>query len=289
MLIPPSSDAQARIAERSRKDWLAILRQQGIQPSRAMGQNFLVDPDTVQRIVSAADVRSDDLVVEIGPGMGILTRALLRTGADVVAVELDRELKVFLDRDLGWHPALKLVERDARHADIRDLVGDRPYQVVANLPYSVATVVIRRFMEADTAPQRMTVMVQREVAQRMIATAPAMSLLALATQLHADARVAFFVPREVFIPPPKVESAVVHLDVRKELPLTPAVRDRMFVLATMAFQRKRKTISNGLSQGLDAPKQAIDDRLSSIDIDPRRRPQSLEVEEWLRVAAALPA
>ncbi|MBA2246863.1 MAG: ribosomal RNA small subunit methyltransferase A [Chloroflexia bacterium] len=268
---------------------MAILRQQGIQPSRAMGQNFLVDPDIVQRIVVTADVRCDDLVVEIGPGMGILTRTLLRTGADVVAVELDRELKAFLDRDLGWHPALRLVERDARHADIAELVGDRPFQVVANLPYSVATVVIRHFMEAHTAPERMTVMVQREVAERMVATAPAMSLLALATQLHADARIAFFVPREVFIPPPQIESAVVHLAVRQDLPLTRADRDRMFVLATMAFQRKRKTISNGLSQGLDAPKQAIDERLRSIDIDPQRRPQTLEVAEWLRVAAALPA
>ena len=122
----------------------------------------------------------------------------------------------------------------------------------------------------------------------MVATPPSMSLLTLATQLHAQAEIGFLVPRHVFVPPPKVESAVVQLTVRQTLPVTPALRDRLFALATMTFQRKRKTISNGLSQGLDSPKQVIDDLLESIDIDPRRRPQTLEVREWLALTTALP-
>lgn len=253
-----------------------------------MGQNFLVDPGIVRRIVTVADVASGDLVVEIGAGMGILTRDLLRTGADVIAIELDHELKTFLEEDLGGASNLHLVERDARHVDIAELVGDRPYQVVANLPYSVATVVIRHFFEVRSAPTRMTVMVQREVAERMVAMPPKMSLLALATQLNAEAKIAFVVPRDVFVPPPKVESAVVRLCTREGSQRTPSQRDRMFALATMAFQRKRKTISNGLSQGLDVPKDVVDDHLDSVDIDPQRRPQTLELEEWLRIAEALP-
>lgn len=253
-----------------------------------MGQNFLVDQAIVQRIVAAANVSSDALVVEIGPGLGILTRELLRTGAEVVAIELDRELKQFLDHDIGHVPRLRLVERDARHVDIVDLTGDRAYQVVANLPYSVATVVIRHFVESHNAPGRMTVMVQREVAERMAARPPHISLLSLATQLYAAVEVAFIVPPDVFIPPPTVESAVVCLSIRQELPLTRSQRDRLFSLATMAFQRKRKTISNGLSQGLGIPKSELDSRFEVAGIVPSRRPQTLDIEEWIRLTEALP-
>lgn len=280
--------ASTGLTVRSRSDWLAILRKRGIQPSRSMGQNFLVEPTVVQRIVAISGVRTGDLVVEIGPGMGILTRSLLQAGAEVIAIELDRELKRFLEDDLGHASNLRLVERDARHVDIGELVGDRRYHVVANLPYSVATVVIRHFFEALNSPVRMTVMVQREVAERMVAVPPHMSLLALATQLCADADIAMLVPSDVFMPPPKVESAVVSLHTKHVAQNSSPVRDRMFALATMAFQRKRKTIANGLSQGLDAPKHEIEERLRSHAIDPLRRPQTLGLEEWLQIAEALP-
>ena len=288
MAVIRSSIPSAGFDERSRDDWLAVLRQQGIQPSRAMGQNFLVEPSIVRRIVAISGVRTGDLVVEIGPGLGILTRELLHAEAEVVAIELDHELKRFLEADLGQSPRLRLVERDARHVDIAGLVGDRPYHVVANLPYSVATVVIRHFFEALNPPARMTVMVQREVAERMVAAPPDMSLLSLATQLSADASIALFVPRDVFVPPPKVESAIVLMNTRDAVQRSPKARDRMFELATMAFQRKRKTIANGLSQGLDAPKSGIEATLRSIDVDPQRRPQTMTLEEWLQIAEALP-
>lgn len=253
-----------------------------------MGQNFLVDPSVVRRILVVAEVRPGDLIVEVGPGMGILTRALLQAHAEVVAVELDRDLKRFLERDLEDARALTLVERDARHVDIEELTGDRPYQLVANLPYSVATVIIRHFVESPNAPTRMTVMVQREVAERMTASPPRMSLLALATQLYASAEIAFTVPSDAFVPLPKVESAVVRMDVRLELPLTSSERDRMFALATMAFQRKRKTVANGLSQGLAAPKSNLEASLAKAGIDPSRRPETLALDEWLRITEVLP-
>lgn len=275
--------------QRSATNWQRILRKHNIKPSRSMGQNFLIEPEVVESIVSVAEVKERDLVVEIGPGMGILTRELLSRGARVVSVELDRDLAVFLKNDLADVRSFSLVERDARYVDIAEITGGVPYQVVANLPYSVATVIIRHFMESPSAPTRMTVMVQKEVAERMTADPGSMSLLGLATHLYASARIAFIVPPEVFLPPPKVESAVVVLDVRPELRGTPEQRDRMFELATMAFQRKRKTISNGLSMGLDRPKVELDAMLARIDVDPKRRPQTLSVDEWLRIAEELPA
>ncbi len=282
----PSLTSQPANRTRSRKDWNAILRDRGIRPTRAMGQNFLVEPSVVERIADVARIGEGDVVMEIGPGMGILTRELLFRRAAVVAVELDSDLKRFLEQDLGANERLTLVERDARYIEIEQHVGDQPYTVVANLPYSVATVIIRHFLESDTPPTALHVMVQREVAERMTATPPDMSLLALACQLYTDPEIAFIVPPDVFLPPPKVESAVVSMRVLPERPLTQAQRDTLFHLATMAFQRKRKTIANGLSQGLDRPKAELESLLIASHIDPMRRPETLTVEEWISLATS---
>lgn len=274
--------------QRTSEEWAATLRKNRIKPTRSMGQNFLTSTEVVEEIVEIAGVRPGDLVIEIGPGMGILTRQLLTAGARVVGVELDRELADLLRRELGEVERFSLVERDARYLETTEITHGDPYQVVANLPYSVATVIIRALMESSAPPTRMTVMVQKEVAERMTAEPGEMSLLGLATGLYADAHIAMIVPPDVFLPPPKVDSAIVVLDARKTLPGTDASRDRMFELATMAFQRKRKTLSNGLAQGLGVAKAEIDAVLGDIGIDGMRRPQTLAVDEWLRVAEAIP-
>ncbi|HWV22793.1 MAG TPA: 16S rRNA (adenine(1518)-N(6)/adenine(1519)-N(6))-dimethyltransferase RsmA, partial [Thermomicrobiales bacterium] len=219
-----------------------------------------------------------------GPGLGILTRQLLASGARVVGVELDRELAAFLRNDLDSYPGFSLVEHDARHVDINAITDGMPYQVVANLPYSVATVVIRHFVESGNPPASLTVMVQREVAERMTATPPAMSLLGLASQYYSDAEIAFIVPPDVFVPPPKVESAVVSMHVRHEQVLDAEQRDRMFELATMAFQRKRKTLANGLSQGLARDKADVERVIAAADVSPAARPQDIDVAGWIRLA-----
>ncbi|HEU0165805.1 MAG TPA: 16S rRNA (adenine(1518)-N(6)/adenine(1519)-N(6))-dimethyltransferase RsmA [Thermomicrobiales bacterium] len=281
--------AAASANQRTRSDWERVLRDHDIRPTRSMGQNFLVDPAIVDEIVLVAGVGSGDRVVEIGPGMGILTRALLGAGARVTGVELDRDLATFLRNDLAGVAGFSLVERDARHVDVVDVSENESFAVVANLPYSVATVVIRHFVEAANPPERLTVMVQREVAERMTADPPGMSLLGLATQLYSDAGIAFIVPPDVFLPPPKVESAVVKLDVKVDLPLDLPDRNRLFELATMAFQRKRKTVANGLSMGLDRAKSEVDDMLRGAGIDAGLRPQALGLEEWIEIAKAFRA
>lgn len=249
-----------------------------------MGQNFLVEPEVVEHIAAVSGIEPGDLVVEIGPGLGILTRQLLASGARVIGVELDRELAAFLRNDLASSPDFSLVEHDARHVDINATTKGMPYQVVANLPYSVATVVIRHFVESENPPASLTVMVQREVAERMTATPPAMSLLGLASQYYSDAEIAFIVPPDVFMPPPKVESAVVSMRVRDDYALDATRRDRMFELATMAFQRKRKTLANGLSQGLARDKADVERDILAADVSPNARPQDIDVEGWIRLA-----
>ncbi len=249
-----------------------------------MGQNFLVEPDIVQAIVDAAGIEAGDRVVEVGPGLGILTRELLARHARVYAIELDRDLVTFLERDLAGIENLTLIDRDARHVELESLIGDDAFHVVANLPYSTGTVIIRRFLELEHPPRTMTVMVQREVAERMIATAPNVSLLALATQLFAEIDLAFVVPPEAFQPPPKVESAVVRMTLRAQPLASPIEIERLFHLATMAFQRKRKTLSNGLSQGLDISKPDAEAMLARAGIDASYRPQAVTLEGWIALA-----
>lgn len=274
--------------QRTSEEWHALLRKNRIRPTKSMGQNFLTETSVVEEIVEIAEVGHGDLVIEIGPGMGILTRQLLTAGAQVIGIELDRELATLLRSELGSLDAFRLVEQDARYLNPGEIVGESPYQVVANLPYSVATVIVRNLMESEHPPYRMTVMVQKEVAERMTAQPGDMSLLGLATDLYADANIELVVPPGVFLPPPKVDSAVVRLDTRGELRGTAAMRDRMFQLATQAFQRKRKTLGNGLSNALGMPKAQLDAVLNSTGIDPMRRPQTLSVDEWLLIAEALP-
>ena len=269
---------------RTRQEWERLLRDLRVRPSRAMGQNFLVEPGVVDRILDIAEVSETDSVLEIGPGLGILTSALEERAAMTVAVELDSELTDYLRSKYRAEERVRIVEQDARYVDVEALGLLPTYKVVANLPYSTATVILRRLLEQSTPPASLTVMVQREVGDRMTAEPPAMSLLALATQLYSQARVAFVVGPEAFSPPPRVDSAVVRLDPHPSLPLPSDDRQSLFELATMAFQAKRKTLANSLAAGLSLPKSAVAYELTRIDIDPMRRPQTLTVAEWCRLA-----
>jgi len=249
-----------------------------------MGQNFLVEPEVVRSIVDVAGIKAKDRVVEVGPGLGILTRELLGRAAHVFAIELDRDLVTFLERDFAGVENLTLIERDARHGELESIIGVGEYHVVANLPYSTGTVIIRRFLELDRAPKTITVMVQREVAERMIAKAPDVSLLSIATQLFAEAELSFIVPPDAFLPPPKVESAVVRMELRDTSMASPIEIETLFRLATMAFQRKRKTMSNGLSQGLGVSKPEADAMLERAGIVASLRPQAVPLDAWISLA-----
>lgn len=281
---PDVHSTSHRPIQRTREEWSAVLRARGIQPTRSMGQNFLVDPDIVHEIARRSGAAAGDRVVEVGPGMGILTRALLDLGANVLAVELDRDLVRLLRSELGGHERLTLVERDARYVDVDEWVQGDPWRVVANLPYSTGTVIVRHFLEMAAPPTSLTVMLQREVAERMVSVAPDMSLLSLAVQIFAEPEIEFIVPPDVFEPPPKVDSAVITLRMLPTPRISAEARESLFSLATMAFQRKRKTISNGLMMGTGSSRAEIEDLLARAGIDPKLRPQAVDLQSWLRLA-----
>jgi 16S rRNA (adenine1518-N6/adenine1519-N6)-dimethyltransferase len=270
--------------QRTRSQWLTQMKRLGIQPARSMGQNFLVEPSVVKELVDAAGIDRGDRVVEVGPGLGILTRELLGRGATVLAVELDRELAAFLRQDLSAASEFDIVERDARYVDVSGFGNGEPFHLVANLPYSTGTVILRHFLDMDPGPSTLTVMVQKEVADRMVAGIPDISLLTLAVQLKATASVVLEVRPSVFTPPPKVDSAVVHLVRRSEPLAAPDDEARIFQWATACFQRKRKTVANGLSQGLGMSKQEVEHMLERAGIDPGLRPQAIPVRQWVDLA-----
>lgn len=273
----------------SRRDWSALLDRLGVRPSKGLGQHFLFERGIVARMVRQAGIGPDDHVLEIGPGLGILTDELLRRGATVTAVELDRRLAAHLRDTFADEPRLRLVEGNALHLRSEDLVpADRPFVVAANLPYAVGSAVLRHLLEQPHRPRRLAVMLQMEVAQRLAAVPPAMSVLGVATQFYALPRIAFAVPPSVFIPPPAVESAVALLDVRPTLPLPAPEHERFFRLVNAGFRQKRKQVANSLADELRLPKASIAAWLGASGIDPMRRAQTLSVEEWVTLTRNAP-
>jgi 16S rRNA (adenine1518-N6/adenine1519-N6)-dimethyltransferase len=234
-------------------------------------------------------IGAGDLVVEVGPGLGALTAALLETGATVTAIEIDEQLSQFLRQELGGD-RLSLVNADARTVSIDEIVPDgRKYDLAANLPYSSAPAILRHFLESERPPQRSICMVQREVALRMSAAPPDLSILGVAVQVYAQARLLFDVPPEAFVPKPKVVSSVVLLEQRPVPIIAPSERDAFFRLVTAGFAQKRKTVLNSLSASLPFDRDAMRALLESLDIDPMRRAETLFVEDWVRLLRSMPA
>lgn len=264
-------------------DWKAILRDLGVTPSRRMGQNFLVNRGVLAEIVEAAGIQPGETVIEVGPGLGILSAALVEAvGPDgrVVAVELDKRLAMHLQIAFAATPQVRIVQQDILRVAPGELVGDAPYCVVANLPYQITSAAFRHFLEAPQPPRRMTVLVQREVAQRIVARPPEMSVLAVAVQFFARPRIVQIVPPEAFVPRPDVHSAILTLDA---LP-PPLPRERwqgFFALVQAGFGAKRKQVHNSLTDRLRLPRETVSAVLAAAGIDGMRRAQTLSLEEWL--------
>lgn len=264
------------------------MRRLGVRPKRSLGQNFLVDPAYLGRIVEAAELSAEDRVLEVGPGPGNLTAGLAARAGRVVAVELDDRLQDELRAKFAAQPGVTIVHGDILALDACELMGeDAGYKVVANLPYYITSAVLRHLLEAACRPAMMVVMVQREVAERMCAGPGAMSLLAVSVQFYAAPRVVFRVPAGAFYPRPKVESAVVRLDVRAEPAVTDVPAARFFEVVRAGFGQKRKQLVNSLSAGLGMGKDRVYAALGRAGLDPRRRAETLALAEWRALCLAL--
>ena len=260
------------------------------QPRKSLGQHFLVDPRIANRIVSAAEPTHSDTVLEVGPGTGILTRRLVERSGSVVAVELDERLASELPGRLGEPSNLMTHHADARELVIPDLVGiGTVYKLVANLPYYAAAPIIRRFLECETPPQVMVVMVQREVGDAMTAKPGTMTMMSIATQFYARVSTVTHVAPKAFRPPPRVSSTVVKLDVMSEPRVGVRDNDRFFELVRAGFAAPRKQLRNSLIQGSGASTGVVDGVLGNAGMDGKRRPAMLSMDEWGLLDSVWPA
>ncbi len=267
-------------------DVRGLLKSYGLRPKKSLGQNFLVDPTALDRIVAAGEIQPRDTVLEVGAGLGTLTRALAHGGADVVAVEMDERLLPPLREVLEPWKNVRLVPGDILALEPADLVGVNRYLVVANIPYYITSALIRHLLESAVPPRRLVLTVQREVAQRLCAQPGHLSMLALSVQVYGSPAIRGRIPAGAFFPVPKVDSAVVRVD-RYDQPRIPADRlERFFELARAGFGQKRKTLQNALSGGLGWPKERTGALLDQAGLDPRRRAQTLSLEEWGRLTEA---
>ncbi len=285
MLRGPAAPAQSDSVDPS-LNVPQLLRQYGLRPDRRLGQNFLVSPGGLARVVEAADLAPDDAVLEIGPGVGSLTVLLAARAQRVVAVELDERLRPALEAVLRPFPQVRLVFGDILKQDIAALMGGVPYKVAANIPYYITSAVIRHLLGAAVRPERVVLTVQREVAGRITAQPPHMSLLALSVQVFGEARLAARLPAGAFYPRPQVDSAVVRLDVAPRLRLPEAQMDAFFRLAKAGFAQRRKTLRNALAAGLGWKPPRAAALLEAAGLDPRRRAETLSLDEWVALTAA---
>ncbi len=272
-------------------DVVHLLRQAGIPARRSLGQNFLIDEKMLARIVACAEIQPGDVVLEIGAGLGSLTRHLARQAGQVIAVEVDAALLAVLRRVLEPDQNVLLVEGDILELDPAALTAPfaaATYLVVSNLPYYITSAAIRHLLEAPRRPQRMILTVQEEVAERICASPGRMSLLALSVQYFGQPRIAFRIPAECFFPAPKVDSAVVRVDLDPEAGLEPSGNKAFFRVARAGFSQRRKQLHNSLSAGLAVEDGRVREWLGSMGVDPVRRAETLSLEEWKNLGAALP-
>ncbi len=285
-----SSAAAGRPARIDPADVRATLRAAGLRARHALSQNFLADAEVLDGILAEASPRPGERILEVGPGLGLLTAGLLAGGASVTAVELDRGLAAFL-RD-RFAPALdsgqlRLIEGDALDQDLVRLVP-APYDVVANLPYHITSPILHALLGEPPRPGRLVLMVQREVAERIAAPPGKMSYLSVFVQYHARVRVAFPVPAGAFEPEPAVESAVIVIEpFATDDRLGPDDEDGLWRLVQAAFRERRKMLHNVLARQLPVDADRVDAALAAAGIAPDRRPQTLAVGEWLRLRETL--
>jgi 16S rRNA (adenine1518-N6/adenine1519-N6)-dimethyltransferase len=265
-----------------------LLRQSGLRARKSLGQHFLVDASVLQKIIEAAEISSADTVIEVGPGLGILTAELVRRAGNVVAVELDTKLVSLLKRRLSAIANLRVINADVLKLGPSEILeGTSHYKVVANIPYYITSPVLRHFVEASPKPSLMVVMVQKEVGEAIVAGPGKMSLLAVSLQAYSKPRIVSHVPAQCFYPQPKVDSVIVRLDLLPEPAVKVADIDGFFALVRAGFSSPRKQLHNSLAHGLEMKPAEIALLLEEANIDSKRRPETLSLEEWVRLYEVL--
>ncbi len=258
----------------------ALIKQYGLHADKRLGQNFLCDRFELECIAAAAEIEDTDSVLEIGPGVGSLTRYLAGYAHEVVAVELDEKFDGILQIILKPYDNVRVVYGDILELSPNQLGLPPNYIVAANIPYNITSAIIRHLLESDSKPRRIVLTIQKEVAQRLCEEPPKMSLLALSVQVYGKPTIIRLIPAAAFYPAPQVDSAVVRIEIHPEPIINAPYLPVFFRLIKAGFSQKRKTLRNALSAGLATSTEEVEALLDQTKIDPQRRAETLSLEEW---------
>jgi 16S rRNA (adenine1518-N6/adenine1519-N6)-dimethyltransferase len=265
-----------------------ILAAYGIRPNKKLGQNFIIDPIFLSRIADAAEIKPEDVVVEIGAGLGALTRELSARSKQVIAVEFDTQLMPALDWSTGDLENVIVLYGDIMDMDIGTIARSGFYLVVANIPYNITSRLIRRLMEAPIPARRVVLTIQFEVAERILAVPGSMNLLALSVQVYGLPQIIARLPAEAFYPKPKVDSAIMRIDTYPVPRVEKELLPRFFRTAKAGFSQRRKQLKNALSGSLGMKGEDVVQWLEGAGIMPSARAQELDIEDWIRLAQVMP-
>jgi 16S rRNA (adenine1518-N6/adenine1519-N6)-dimethyltransferase len=256
----------------------------GIKPTRSRGQNFLINDSVYEKIIDASELNKDDVVLEVGPGLGFLTRKLAEKAGKVLTVELDDKLFNLLEFNIKkeGQANLELINQNVLDFRVDNWEHRDKYKIVANLPYNITSVFLRKFLSSEYSPEFFVLMLQKEVAERIAAKPGKMSLLAVSVQFYAEAEILFNVGKEDFWPSPEVESAVIKIKVDKEKNKDIDVK-KFFQLVKIGFSAKRKMLKKNLSAGLRIPADEVEEKIVSAGFDGRVRAQELSVDDWKKL------
>lgn len=277
---------------------LKYIKENGIWAKKGLSQNFLIDKNALDKIVESAQIKKDDLIVEIGPGLGTLTQELIKKAGKVIAIEKDEKLAKLLLRQLSNSATkqlsnnYKLVNSDILNVNLNELLGAKKYKVVANIPYAITSKIIQLFLTAEKKPDLIVMLVQKEVAERICAKPGDMSVLAISVQLYGQPEIVDIVTKESFFPSPKVDSAILRIVIASEtkqsfpldrhatLAMTKEEEKEFFRCVNIGFSSKRKKLINNLSAGYHLDRKIVSDIMKKSEINEGARAQELKIEDW---------
>jgi 16S rRNA (adenine1518-N6/adenine1519-N6)-dimethyltransferase len=257
-----------------------LLEQYEIMPRKALGQNFLHDPNALEKIIATAELMPEDTALEIGPGTGMLTERLAHNARHVIAVEVDERMRPILEAQLSSFNNVYLVFEDFLKVDVLKLVGPKDFVVVANVPYYITSAILRHLLEAHRRPRRLVMTIQQELAERITAHPPDMSLLAVSVQFYGAPQIVTRLKPGAFWPRPEVDSAVIRIDTYDKPAVDVPDVKTFFRVVRAGFGQKRKQLKNSLGSGLGIKNAAAGQLLEQAGLDPTRRAETLSLEEW---------
>jgi 16S rRNA (adenine1518-N6/adenine1519-N6)-dimethyltransferase len=265
----------------SRQNIKSLLQKYKTKPIKRFGQNFLIDNSAIKKTIEAAELKSGDVILEIGPGPGVLTQELAKIAKNVIAIEKDIKMVEILKETLKELSNIEIVQGDALKMDIIHISS--PYKVIGNLPFYLTAPIIRKFLEADNPPKEMTLIVQKEVGQRICAKPPKMSILAVSVQIYARPKIISYISKKSFWPSPKVDSAIMKISNIGPNQDQGIDRDLFFKIVKAGFSQPRKQLINNLSKGLEIEKEKAQKWLLKNKIEPSQRAETLKIEDWLKL------